>query len=200
MARNVFFGTSVLPTILLLALVIAPPVTAADATSTNPPATPDAAASGPQQQQLAAMAGRWSIRQSFWKDPTAAPAVDHGTATNALALGGHRLYQHLEIPTPKPFEGVGYSGYDHATGRHYRIWMDTNFTGVLVTYGHYDTTRQTYTFRGELPSTGHDGAALMIPVREVVHVVDRDHFTFDAYETRDGKETLIVRLEYTRAE
>lgn len=201
MARHASVGTFALPAILLLAFAAAPSVsTAGGIPDSTPPAVADAATVGPQQQLLAVMAGHWSVRQSFWKDPDAAPAVDHGTAIHTLVLGGRRLYQQLEVPTPTPFEGLGYSGYDNVTGRHYRIWMDTNFTGLLVTYGDYDIARKTYTFTGALPSSGSDGKALMIPVREVVHVEDRDHFTFDAYETRNGREALIVRLEYTRAE
>lgn len=200
MTCTVSCSSFALPVILLLALGVIPPATAADPADAAPAAAmPDSGRVGAQQQQLAAMAGHWSVRQSFWKDPDAAPVVDHGTATQTLVLGGRRLYQRLEIPSATPFEGLGYSGYDNATGRYYRVWMDINFTGVLVTYGRYDIARKTYTFTGELPSAGRDGV-VMVPVREVVHVVDRDHFTFEAYETHDGKEALIVRLEYTRAE
>ena len=37
-----------------------------------------------------------------------------------------------------------------------------------------------------------------MPLREVMHLIDADHFTYDYYEARDGKEALAVRLEYSR--
>jgi hypothetical protein len=43
---------------------------------------------------------------------------------------------------------------------------------------------------------GKHGAS--VPVREVMRIADHDHFTYEFYETRGGKEALAIRLQYTR--
>jgi len=151
---------------------------------------------GSQYAQLASLSGHWAVRQSMWTDPKAPPAIDHGTATYAMVLGGHHLRQDLRIASSKPFEGLGYIGYDDATGKYYSSWMDTNVSAMILAHGDYDAASRTYTFTGEMPSKG--GAP--VPVREVMHIADNDHFVYEYYETRDGKEALAVNLQYTRVD
>jgi hypothetical protein len=141
---------------------------------------------GPEHQRLASFAGRWSVKQSMWAGQKNPPKIDMGSATYTLVLGGRHLRQDLHIDSPtQPFDGLGYIGFDDVTGTHYSTWMDVNFTGIIVANGNYDAANKTYTFRAE-------------KLREVLHVVDDDHFRFEYFETRDGKESLAVRLEYTR--
>jgi hypothetical protein len=72
--------------------------------------------------------------------------------------------------------------------------MDVNFTGLLVMHGDYDAGRATYRFRGEMAD--ERGAA--VPTREELQVVDDRHFVARFLETRNGLETLVVQLEYSR--
>ena len=159
---------------------------AAVAAAVAPMATP--------QAQLAALAEQWSVRQSLWLDPGSAPVVDHGTATWTMVLGGRHLRQNLRIASRQAFEGLGYIGYDDAVGRYDSSWMDTNFNGMIVTHGSYDAASRSYTFVGAM--TGKDGQP--VPMREVMRVDDPDHFACRYYETRHGREALVVRLDYTR--
>ncbi len=170
----------------LLAIVLACGGPALAAAAAAPATTPRA--------QLAALAGQWSVQQSLWPDPALAPVVDHGTASWTMVLGGRHLRQDLRIASRPPFEGLGYIGYDDALGRYDSSWMDTNFTGMILAHGHYDAASRSYTFVGAM--TGKDGEP--IPMREVMQVADHDHFVCRYYETRHGRESLVVRLEYTR--
>jgi len=145
---------------------------------------------------LAGLAGHWVVRQSMWLDAGSAPVVDHGTADLKMVLGGSHLRQDLRIASSKPFEGLGYIGYDDATGKYDSSWMDTNFAGMIVAHGDFDAASRTYTFTGAM--AGKDGTP--IPVREVMRVDDDDHFVYQYYETRHGKEALAVSLEYTRVD
>jgi hypothetical protein len=172
----------------VLAIVLACGGGAAAAAGVVPVATP--------QARLAALAGQWSVRQSLWLDPGSAPVVDHGTATWTMVLGGRHLRQNLRIASRQPFEGLGYIGYDDAVGRYDSSWMDTNFTGMIVAHGDYDAASRSYTFVGAM--TGKDGQP--VPMREVMHVDDHDHFVCRYYEIRHGREALVVSLEYTRSE
>ena len=152
---------------------------------------------GPQHRQLAALAGCWRVRQTMWTQPDATPAIDHGTATITPVLGGRHLRQDLRIDaTGKPFHGLGYLGYDDASQRYDSTWMDVNFTGMILAHGDYDAAGRRYTFRGEMADPKHAGATS--PLREVLHVQDPDHFTYEYYERHDGAEMLAVRLEYER--
>lgn len=145
---------------------------------------------------LAALAGHWVVRQSIYPETGSSPVIDHGTADFAMVLGGRHLRQKLRIASSKPFEGLGYIGYDDATGKYGSSWMDTNFGGIILAHGGYDAANRTWVFTGEM--AGKDGTP--VPVREVMHVDDDDHFLYQYYETRHGKEALAVNLEYTRSE
>jgi len=147
---------------------------------------------------LARFAGHWSVKQSYWASPDKPPAVDRGEADFAMVLDGRHLRQELRIDAKdKPFQGLGYIGYDTAAETFFSTWMDVNFTGLIVAKGGYDAAAGRYTFVGATPDFDHPGATL--PLREVLTRQDDDHFTYDYYETRGGRESQAVRLEYTRA-
>ena len=146
---------------------------------------------------LARFAGHWSVKQSYWTSPDKPPAVDRGEADLAMVLDGRHLRQDLRIDgKDKTFQGLGYIGYDTAAKTFFSTWMDVNFTGFIVARGGYDATAGRYTFVGDTPDFDHSGATL--PLREVLTRQDDDHFTYDYYETRGGREAQAVRLEYTR--
>lgn len=144
--------------------------------------------------QLAQLEGRWDVTQSEWKSPEAPPSVDRGRATLSVVLGRH-LQQRLRIDADKPFEGLGYIGYDDASGKYFSTWMDINFSGIIFTSGDWSSTDQSYTFRGDVP----DGKGGLSHLRAVMHVLDRDHFSYEYYEARGGREALVIRLDYVRA-
>ena len=188
------------PALLTLALALAS--TALHAGGADPPAAPAQAtapsgAPGPQHRALAELAGPWAVVQTLWSAPGRPPAVDRGSATIVPVLGGRHLRQDLRIDAPgAPFEGLGYLGYDNASGRYESSWMDTNFTGMIIARGDYDAATRTWTFIGAGPDPARPGATS--PLREVTQLRDRDHFSYAYYERHDGKEMLAVRLEYAR--
>ena len=113
-----------------------------------------ATAIGPQYAQLARLAGHWTVQQSMWTAADAPPVIDRGSATYAMVLGGRHLRQELRIASGKPFEGLGYIGYDDVTGKYYSSWMDTNFAGIILAHGTYDPASRTYQFVGEMAAKG----------------------------------------------
>lgn len=149
-----------------------------------------AEAPDPQHVALAALAGTWDVTQSFYASPGAQPAIDKGSADFAMVLNGRHLRQSLHIASKVPFEGLGYIGYDPAAGHWFSTWMDVNFSGLIVAWGDHDDATDTYSFTGTMAGA--------IPLREVLHISDKDHFRYDYYETRNGRESLAVRLDYAR--
>lgn len=189
-----FFRAAVLVP-LALACVVADATPRADAASLAPSSAPRPAQA--ELARLATLQGRWSVRQSLWTDPAGPPAIDQGTATFTAVLGGRHLRQELRIDASgKPFQGLGYLGYDDASGQYDSIWMDVNFGGVIVAHGSYDPARKAYTFDGSVADPKRHGARS--PLREVLRMKDADHFTCEYYERHAGREALAVRLEYAR--
>lgn len=172
--------------VVTFALILACPLVA----HAQQTATPDA-----EHQNLAELAGAWNVQQSLWLDGTTSPTVDSGHADFKVVL--HRqLQQSLHIDDGTDFEGLGYIGYDNASGQVFSTWMDVNFPGMVVAYGDFDAATGTYSLRGSM-SSSTPGAT--VPVREVMTIQDPNHFRYEYYETHDGKEALTVRLDYARA-
>ncbi|SFJ16628.1 DUF1579 family protein [Caulobacter sp. UNC279MFTsu5.1] len=177
---------------LKAALALAAMIGTAIATGVHA-APPDA-----EHAALARFAGHWTVKQSYWISPDKPPVVDQGKADLTMVLDGRHLRQELRIAAKdKPFQGLGYIGYDTAAKTFFSAWMDVNFTGLIIARGDYDAAAGRYTFVGETPDFDHPGRT--IPLREVLTRQDDDHFTYAYYETRDGREAQAVRLEYTRA-
>jgi len=139
-----------------------------------------------QHQMLASLAGTWTVKQTLWLDGQA-PKVDPGSADFAMVLNGRHLKQTLRIADGTGFEGLGYIGYDNASGQFFSTWMDVNFPGIVVAWG--GQQGNAYVLKGNM------GA---VSVREVLTVVDSRHVDYRFYETHDGKEALVVELEYSR--
>ena len=154
---------------------------------------------GPQHRQLAEhFAGTWTTKQTMWMDPSAPPMTEAGKATNTAMFGGRQLRMDFSGKfMGQPFQGMGYSGYDNVTGKYQGSWMDNMSTGQFLAQGDYDAASTTYTYRGEMADVMKPGT--MIPVREVVRVIDKDHHVMEWYETRDGKEAKSMQIEYARA-
>lgn len=154
---------------------------------------------GEQHRQIAAhFAGTWDTKMSMWMDPARAPSVETGRSVNTTLFGGRQLrMDYTGRFMGQPFQGVGYSGYDNVKRKYVSSWMDSMSTGLFVTEGDYDPATRTYTYRGQMPDPTKDGA--LVPVREVVRIVDDDHHVFEMHETRDGKEVRTMQIENTRA-
>lgn len=170
----------------LLALSLLPLPAAALAAAAR---TPEADA---QHRALAALAGHWTVTQSLWLDGAATPKIDAGDADFAMVLNGRHLKQTLHINDGTGFEGLGYLGYDSGSGQAFSTWMDVNFPGMVVAWGGFDAGAKGFILTGAM-------GADKVPVREVMTLTDSDHFRYEFYETHQGRETLAVRLDYTRA-
>jgi hypothetical protein len=166
---------------MLLAVAAITPATAAGATD-------------PEHQRLAELAGLWNVKQSLWLDARKPAQVDAGTAVFSMVLDGRQLQQDLRVASGTPFQGIGYTGYDTTARAYFTSWMDVNLSGILVLRGAYDAGARTYRLRGEM--SGEDGQ--QIPTREELRVIDANHFVTRYFETRNGREALVVELDYSR--
>ena len=69
-------------------------------------------------------------------------------------------------------------------------------TGFFLAYGSYDKASNSYTYHGSMDDPMAPKTS--VPVRAVVHIVDPSHYTFDWYETRGGKESRTMQIEYSK--
>lgn len=196
--------------VLTLAFVIATPAFAKDKKTAAPPqmsaeqkammeAWQKASTPNERHQQLIAeFAGTWDAKMTSWMDPSAKPMTETGKSVNTAVLGGRQLrMDYTGQFMGQPFEGTGYTGYDNVTGKYFSTWSDNMSTGLFVSHGHYDPASKSYTYHAQMPDPMQNGA--LVPVREVIRVVDADHVNFEMYETRDGKERKSMEIEYARA-
>ncbi|GAB1596863.1 DUF1579 family protein [Lysobacter claricitrinus] len=176
---------------VILALLLATTGTTARSADSALPSRPHTDTTA--GQRLAELTGLWSVKQELWLQP-GPPQVDTGTAMFAMVLGGRQLQQDLRVGSRVPFQALGYIGYDPATRRYISTWMDLNLTEVIVMRGSYDTGTRTYRLSGDMAAD--DGQR--IPTREELQQLDDGHFVVRYFETRRGKETLVVQLAYSR--
>lgn len=159
-----------------------------------------AATPGAQHQQLAEQfVGNWDTRQTMWMQPGAPPMTETAKAVGTAVLGGRHVRTDFTGQfMGMPFQGVALAAYDNVTGKYVNHWMDNMSTGVYRSEGDYDAANKTYTYRGEMADPMAPGT--MIPVREVVRIVDKDHHVMEMYETHDGKENKTMQIEFARSQ
>ena len=92
--------------------------------------------------------------------------------------------------------GEGFLGFDNLKGKFFNTWIDSMSTGFWLAWGTYDAASKTYTFHGEMDDPMKAGKKT--PVRQVVHVVDPTHYTFEWNETHAGKEAKMMQIDYTK--
>lgn len=195
---------------LSLGLVLVMPAFAQDKPAAAPPemsaeqkAMMDAwqKASTPNEkhkQLIAEFEGTWDAKMTAWMDPSAPPMVESGKSVNTAVFGGRQLrMDYTGQFMGQPFEGVGYTGHNNVTGKYFSSWSDNMSTGLFVAEGDYDAASKSYSYRAQMPDPMKPGT--MVPVREAMRFIDKDHAVFEMYETRDGKETKTMQIEYTRA-
>jgi len=155
------------------------------------------AAVGSNHKLLEYMLGDWTTNNKMWMQPGAPPIESLGSCSSKSSMGGrYILSEHKGMAMGKPFEGVATSGYDNLTGKFVATWMDNMSTGIMSLTGSYDAAGKSFTFWSEMPDPMQP--KVVIKVREVVKLVDKDKHIMEWYETRDGKEAKTMELTYTR--
>jgi hypothetical protein len=156
---------------------------------------------------LTSLDGTWNFTNKMWMDGNTAnkPQESKGTAVRKSIMGGRYVVMDvngkMQMPgadgKPKDFDfkGQGTEGYDNVKKKFVATWVDNMGTGIMTTEGDYDPATKTMTSTGEIE---------MIPgmkqhIREVIKLADKDHMSFEWYETRGPQEVKTMEIDYTRA-
>ncbi|MEP6484903.1 MAG: DUF1579 domain-containing protein [Rudaea sp.] len=151
----------------------------------------------PQHKQLAFFVGDWNVTTSMYMDPKAPPQKSEGKAHIESLFGGRYVRTNFEGSfAGETFNGEGLMGFDNTAGKFFNTWIDSGSTGMSIAWGTYDAASKSYTFRTEMDD--HMKPGTKFPVREVMHVVDDTHYTFDWYETHGGKEVKTMQIAYAK--
>ena len=155
------------------------------------------AAVGENHKLLEYMLGDWTTVAKMWMQPGVPPTESLGTCSSKGTMGGRYIVsEHKGMMMGKSFEGVATTGYDNTTGKFVGTWMDNMSTGIMLTTGSYDPAAKSFTYWSEGPDPMQP--KVMVKVREVFKVVDKDKHLMEWYETRDGKEAKTMEVTYTR--
>jgi hypothetical protein len=150
-----------------------------------------------EHKQLDYFVGDWSATTSMFMNPKAPPEKSDGKTHTESLFGGRYVQMHYEGKyQDQTFNGEGLFGFDNIKGKFFNTWFDSGSTGFWLAWGSYDAASKTYTFHGEMDDEMKPGTK--VAVREVVHIADPTHYTFDWFETRAGKEAKTMQIEYTK--
>ena len=144
---------------------------------------------------LKKLAGNWNVEAKMWMDPSAPPEVTKGRANAKLIYGGRYLVLNYKGSfMGKPFEGQGTLGFDNVGGRYFSTWIDSMSTMMMKSEG---------------GAAGDNSivlaSAMTCPMtrehlegEEVLTIVDKDHYRWEAFQNRDGAKVKAMELTYAR--
>jgi len=151
---------------------------------------------GAPHKLLAGMAGSWSVKSTWWMDPSGPPMESTGASEQKMILDGRFLQQDFSGEMMGgPFAGIGFTGYDNHTGKYVSTWMDSMGTGIYYFEGSAGADGKTIT-----QSCSYDDPMRgPLTWRSVTRIVDRNHLVFDMYTTdKSGREDKMGEMTYTR--
>jgi hypothetical protein len=151
---------------------------------------------GTQHTALGRQAGTYDLSIKSWMGPNAPPALETGTATRAMVLGGRVLTEDMQgTMHGQPFQGHGMQGYDNVTGKWWSTWNDSMSTGLMVTEGTCDD-RDACTWNGSWNDPITKGK---VNARMTTKWTSPTVQVFEMYAPGpDGKEGKMMEITYTR--
>lgn len=150
-----------------------------------------------EHKQLEYFVGNWTAKTQIWMDPNAPAEEGAGTSKGESVFGGRYIsMSYSGTFWGQPFTGEGLFGFDNLRGKFFNTWTDSMSTSFWLAWGDYDKASNSWTFRGDMPDMMDP--KVILKVRQVVRIHDQKHYTFDWYETRGGKETRTMSIDYNR--
>jgi hypothetical protein len=151
---------------------------------------------GPEHAALMKDVGTWDAAQECQMAPGAPPMKSKGVAT-VSPFGQFFIHEDFKGDMMgAPFQGQSVVTYDPAKKKFVGTWHDTMMPMIMSFDGSYDAGSKTMTCTGEMPD--HENPTVMTRCKMTTVWKDADHKTFTMYEVKDGKDNLMMTIEYTR--
>ena len=93
------------------------------------------------------------------------------------------------------FKGKSIEGYDNVKQNSIFIWIDNASTGPTIFEGNYNPASRTFTYTSETELK----PGQKTKVREVIKVIDDNHYNLDWYETHGGHDIKTIEITHTRS-
>lgn len=148
---------------------------------------------GEEHKKMAEAVGEWTaVVEDF---SSGQEQKSEGSCKFSMILDGRFLQQEFQGSMGgEKFTGVGITGYNNITKQFEEIWMDSMGTAIYFAKGARldDKTTETHG-KMTMPGVGE------LDCRSTVKHADKDHMVFEMYGPgSDGKDTLWIRISYTR--
>ncbi len=161
---------------------------------------------GENHKLLAQLDGKWKFTMKFWMAPGMPPSESDGTSVRKPEMSGRYFLTDatgkVQMPGPDgkmkdmEFKGMGIDGYDNVKQKFISTWIDNMGTSIEMLEGTYDPSTKTFTYHTEEePAPG-----VKIKARELIKLVDANHWVLEWYEDHGGEETKTLEISYTRQE
>ena len=205
--RSMFFGAVCAAALLLLPLS----GRSQEKAKTEPPAIQgadmeammkkwmEAATPGEAHKKLNDMVGKWKTTSRVWMNGLDAPPTEtQGSSEVKWVLDGRFLQQEAKGEMMgRPYNGVGFTGYDNMNKKYVTLWIDNTNTAMFIADGTMDQAGKVLTTVGKMdePATGeHDKSAMYIYRMET-----RDRHIMEIHDLSlpQGK-TKVMEMVYTR--
>jgi hypothetical protein len=143
------------------------------------------------------MVGNWEATIKAWVTPDQPPRETRARATKSWVLGSRFLKEEFEgLVDGKGFNGLGLLGYENVSQRYAAVWLDSNNTSFLHSYGQFDGSGSTLVLLGEYldPSSRK-----LQKFRIVYRIVSKALHIFEMYELLGRREELkTLEIVYSR--
>jgi hypothetical protein len=155
---------------------------------------------GPQHKQLEQLVGTFDADVTMQMAPDSPPMTSKGKMENKMIMGGRFLHGDFTGDFGgQEFKGSSVYGYNNFTKKYVSGWIDSMSTGIMMAEGDSADDGKTITVKCtfDCPITNDKKT-----VREVMKIVDADHYSYETYEPgagADGKDLKTMTIKYTRA-
>ena len=154
------------------------------------------AAPGEHHKHLNHLVGSWTYVSTHWEQPGNPPTKSKGTADAKWILGGRFVESTMKGDYGgMAFEGRSLDGFDNQSGKYNGTWADNFGTMTMQFSGSCDKHGKVRTMMSSFkdPMSGQ-----MMKYRAITTVVDKDHYTYEAYMTTPDGEFKNMELKATR--
>ncbi len=144
------------------------------------------------------LVGEWNTKTRFWMSAKDAPQESTGKSTFEPVLEGRFLKENFNgTAMGKPFQGMGFLGYDNVKNKYVSLWMDNMSTAVFKFEGDSPDKGKTINTTSEFvcPMTGKNKSIRATHKKINKNKVQYEHFEVDP---ATGKEFKAMEVIYTR--
>jgi len=152
---------------------------------------------GPAHQALDPLFGNWNAEVKMWMAPDGPPMTSKGTSKNTWALKGRYVQQEFSGDfLGKPFQGIGFTGYDNVRQKYRSVWLDDMSTSMVTSEGDADAGAKVIKFGGNYACamTGEKNKE----TTQIYRILSRDKHVFEMHDPARGANSKAMEITYTR--